>query len=181
MRVISGKYRSRILDEVSTELTRETKDRVKESIFNSINNFLFDATVLDLFAGSGSLGIEAISRGAKSCVFTDKMVEAINTVKSNIKKLHIENCCEIYFGDYQEFLTKTYQSFDIILLDPPYHMEIIDDIVKEIARKKLLHPEGVIVCLYSKNNAIKIENNDIIEYKTKRIGVTNVSYLKWGV
>ena len=181
MRVISGKYRSRILDEVASEATRETKDRIKESIFNSINSYLCEATVLDLFAGSGSLGIEALSRGSKSCIFVDNTSNAISAVRSNIKKLHIENYSEIYFGDYQDFLNKTYKNFDIILLDPPYYMDIINNIIKEIARKKLLHQKGIIVCLYSKNNALKIENNGIIEYKKKRVGITNISYYKWGV
>ena len=180
MRVISGTFRSRILDEVSSDKTRETKDRVKETIFNSITNNLYDAITLDLFAGSGSLGIEALSRGAKECVFVDKMVDAIDVVRKNVGKLHVANICEIFHGDYNDFLMKTYHNFDVILLDPPYHMEVIDDIIKTIARKKLLKDDGVIIVLYSKNNSIKSENNGIIEYKKKTMGITNISFMKWG-
>ena len=83
MRVIGGEFRSRKLFEVDSDKTRETRDRVKESIFNSINTHLYDSKILDLFAGSGSLGIEAISRGANSSVFVDVNNKAIRTIKSN--------------------------------------------------------------------------------------------------
>ena len=180
MRVIAGTFRSRVLDEVNSDKTRETKDRVKESIFNSIQADLYDAHVLDLFAGSGSLGIEAISRGSKDCVFVDQMKEAIDVVRSNIKKLSIEKQSEIYYGDFESYLEKTYQSFDVILLDPPYSLKVLNSIIKTIARKKLLNKDGIIVSLYSKNDTLQKENNGIIEYKKKTIGVTNVSFMKWG-
>lgn len=181
MRVISGKFRSRVLTEVDSDSTRETKDRVKESIFNSITSYLPDATVLDLFAGSGSLGIEAISRGSEFCDFCDKEKVAINSLRKNILNLKIEDNSGIHFTEYSSFLEKTYHEYDVILLDPPYKLDIIDDIVKTIARKKLLSKDGVIVCLYGKNSNLKEENNGIIEYKKKRIGITNVSYMKWGI
>ena len=181
MRVIAGEFRSRVLDEVDSINTRETKDRVKESIFNAISTDLYEATVLDLFSGSGSLGIESISRGSISCDFVDKDRKAIDTVRKNILKLKIENRCEIHLSDYESFLDKTYREYDIVLLDPPYKLDVIDEIIKTIARKKLLTKNGVIVCLYSKNNNLKPENNGIIEYKKKTIGITNVSYLKWGI
>ena len=181
MRVISGNFRSRILCEVDSDKTRETKDRVKESIFNSINTKLYDATVLDLFAGSGSLGIEAISRGSSFCDFCDMEKAAITALRQNILNLHIEENTGIHFMDFHSLLEKTYHEYDVILLDPPYKLDVIDDIIKTIARKKLLSKDGVIVCLYSKNNVLQTENNGIIEYKKKTIGITNVSYMKWGV
>ncbi len=180
MRVISGIYRSRILEEVDTTSTRETKDRVKESIFNSIQTFIPEAKVLDLFAGSGSLGIEAKSRGASEVVFVDNQEKALKVIRKNVLNLHIEHEVEIFPGDYETYLNKTYQPFDVILLDPPYSMDILDDIIKTIARKKLLHKEGVIVCLYGKSNTLKKENNGIIEYKKKTSGITNMSYYRWG-
>lgn len=181
MRVISGKYRSRKLVEVNSDETRETKDRVKESIFNSVNNDCIEANVLDLFAGSGSLGIEALSRGAKSASFIDMSMNAIDALRENIDALHIQSDCSIYHQKYDAFLTNAYQKYDIILLDPPYKMEIIDDIIKQIARKRILSNDGVIICLYSKVNVLLEENNGIIEYKKKTIGITNVSFMKWGV
>lgn len=181
MRVISGTFRKRVLFEVNSDTTRETKDRVKESMFNSITTYLPDATVLDLFAGSGSLGIEAISRGSTFCDFCDKETVAITALRKNILNLHIEENSGIHYMDYDSFLQKTYHEYDVILLDPPYKLDVIDDIIKTIARKKLLSNDGVIVCLYSKNNTLKAENNGIIEYKKKTMGITNVSYMKWGI
>lgn len=181
MRVIAGEFRSRILDEVESINTRETKDRVKESIFNSISSNLFEANVLDLFSGSGSLGIESLSRGSSSCDFVDKDIQAIDTVRKNVLKLRIENRCMLHLLDFERFLDKTYHEYDVILLDPPYKLDIIDDIIKIIARKNLLSKNGIVVCLYSKNNDLKTENNGIIEYKKKMIGITKVSYMKWSI
>lgn len=181
MRVIAGTFRSRVLKEVEEFTTRETKDRVKESIFNSIQTHLPDATVLDLFGGSGSLGIEAISRGARYCEFVDHNKKAIETMKDNIKTLNIEQSTNIVQSDYKTYLRTTNKAFDVILLDPPYSLEKIDDMIQTITEKKILKEDGLIVCLYSKNISIKEDNNGIIEYKQKKIGVTKVSFMKWGI
>lgn len=181
MRVISGVFRSRLLHEVESESTRETKDRVKESIFNSIQSHLYDANVLDLFAGSGSLGIEAISRGSSFVDFCDKEQVAMDALHQNILELQIEKNSGIHHMDFGSFLEKTYHEYDVILLDPPYKLQVLDEIIKTIARKKLLSDNGIIVCLYGKKDTINTENNGIIEYKKKTIGITNISFMKWGV
>jgi 16S rRNA (guanine(966)-N(2))-methyltransferase RsmD len=181
MRVISGTFRSRVLYEVESNTTRETKDRVKESIFNSISGHLAEANVLDLFAGSGSLGIEAISRGSHFCDFVDQEKVAMTALRKNILVLQIEENSGIHHMNYTSFLEKTYHEYDVILLDPPYKLDVIDEIIKVIANKKLLSKDGIIVSLYSKNNNLKKENNGIIEYKKKTIGITNISYMKWGI
>ncbi len=181
MRVIAGTYRSRIIEEVGTELTRETKDRVKESVFNSITSHLAEAVVLDLFAGSGSLGIEAISRGSSHCDFVDNQHQAYQTITNNVLALKIQHQSYITQQEYTTFLQTTNKSYDIIFLDPPYKMDVLDSIVSLIAIRNLLSKSGVIVCLYDKLNQIKEENNGIIVDKKKTIGITNVSYLKWGI
>jgi len=179
MRVIAGVYRRRILQEVEESTTRSTKDRVKESIFNSLQNHLYDSSVLDLFAGSGALGIESISRGAKHVVFNELNPTAFRVVEVNVATLHIDHCT-LSRKDYNDYLSTTNEQFDIIFLDPPYHMDVIDEIIQTIAKQNLLKEDGIIVCLYSKNNSLEVENNGIIEYKKKTIGVTNVSYMRWG-
>lgn len=178
MRVIGGIYRSRILKEVEEKTTRSTKDRVKESIFNSIQNHLYDSTVLDLFAGSGALGIEAISRGANHITLNEINPKAVKVIEENIRTLGIRDCT-IKTYDYVDFLISSKQTYDVILLDPPYHMTIIDEIIELVSKKGLLSEDGIIVCLYDKLNSLKAENNGIIEYKKKTIGITNVSYMKW--
>lgn len=178
MRVIAGIHRSRILEEVDSIDTRETKDRVKESIFNSITNHLYDAEVLDLFCGSGSLGIEALSRGAKHVVFNDSGSLPYQVTKRNIKQLSLETQTTVENKDYLQCLKDSDKVFDIILLDPPYHMDVIDDIISYISTQKLLHHDGLIVYLSSKQQSIPHKYN-IKEVKTKNIGITKVTYMKW--
>ena len=181
MRVIAGEFRSRVLKEVDATTTRETKDRVKESIFNSINNYIPESICLDLFAGSGSLGIEAISRGASFVDFVDHNLEAYKTTLENINTLKIKDRVTLSKNDYNEFLKNTTKSYDLIFLDPPYHLEKLNDIIKVISDNKLLKEDGIIICLYSKNISIKDDVNGIIEYKQKKIGITKVSFMKWGI
>ena len=137
MRVIAGTYRSRVLKEVISESTRSTKDRVKESIFNSIINYLPEGDILDLFAGSGSLGIEAISRGAKHCAFVENNKEANKVLKENITSLNIEPKSALVNDDYNNYLLNCGKTFDVILLDPPYSMDVLNDIVATIQKEKL--------------------------------------------
>jgi len=180
MRVIAGLHRSRLLVEVDAKTTREIKDRVKESIFNSIGPYFTNETVLDLFAGSGALGIEALSRGANKAVFVDNNYQAIKTVKHNLKTLNLVDKSIVINSNYLDYLHKTTEQFDIIFLDPPYAMEEINNIIELIAKKQLLKDDGIIICLYKKNNTIKTVNNDIIEYKQKVIRITKISFMKWG-
>lgn len=181
MRVIGGIHRSRILKEVDSINTRETRDRVKESIFNSMSQDIVDANVLDLFAGSGALGIEALSRGAKHVQFVDNSRKPIMVVSDNIKALDLVPYAAITQSDYQSFLENTTETYDVILLDPPYDLHVIESCVKIIEERKLLNDFGVITCLYSKYYTLNQENFDIISYKHKKIGITNVTYLKWGI
>ena len=178
MRIIAGTHRSRIIEEVPLPSTRETKDRIKEAIFNSLQYKLEGASVLDLFAGSGALGLEAISRGAKRCCFVDHQKEAIATIQKNILSLNVQDQTEVRYATYDKTLEKD-EKYDIIFLDPPYDLLVIDQIIDTIESNKLLTPYGVIVALYSSKVSLNEKEFGIIEYKQKRYGITNVSYLKW--
>ena len=179
MRVIAGFHRSRLLVEVKGKNTREIKDRVKEAIFNSIGPYFSNEIILDLFAGSGSMGIEGISRGADKVVFIDNNYQAIKTIKHNIASLKIEDESKVINTSYLDYLYKTEDKFDYIFLDPPYDMEEINKIISIISERKILKDYGVIVCLYEKSNSIKEEISGIIEYKQKTIGITKISFMKW--
>lgn len=181
MRVIAGTFRSRILKEVDNINTRSTKDKVKEQIFNSVGPYFDGLNVLDLFSGSGSIGIEALSRGARRCVFVDKERVAIKVITDNVLNLKIQEKSEIIQSMYLDYLNSTNEVFDLIFLDPPYSLEELDLIISIISKRKLLSKDGKIVCLYSKKSSIKELNNDIIEYKQKISGITKISYMKWGV
>lgn len=120
MRIISGKYKGREIKGYNIEGTRPTMDRVKESLFASIQNYVKGSICLDLFAGSGGLGIEALSEGAQSCYFVDNNKIVIDALKKNLTSLKVEEDYFLIKKDYVEALKTFDMKFDIIFLDPPY-------------------------------------------------------------
>lgn len=172
MRIISGKYKGKKLDGFDIEGTRPTMDRVKESLFGIIQNNLKDSICLDLFAGSGSLGIEALSNGASICYFVDKNKQILNILKNNLKG--IENSILIekdYLMALEELKTK---KFDIIFLDPPYKDNLITPSIKKIIELNMLNKDGIIVCEYE-NEDIKC---DLKLIKDKKYGSKKVKIYK---
>jgi 16S rRNA (guanine966-N2)-methyltransferase len=145
MRVISGTARGRKLKEPEGYSTRPTTDMVKESIFNIIQFDIEGRRVLDLFAGTGQLGIEALSRGALNAVFVDESNEAIKLVKENVKILGFEDKATITRGDAAAFLRQG-GSFDIIFLDPPYDSGLMEKAVNNIFEFDMLKENGIIIC-----------------------------------
>lgn len=145
MRVITGKARGVALKTPDGMLTRPTADRVKEALFSIIQFELPGATVLDLFGGSGQLGIEAISRGAKSAVFVDAREDACRLIKENLRRTRFEKEGRVVRSDYLDFLKKCRESFQIILLDPPYAEEFLENSLKMITEIDILESGGIIV------------------------------------
>lgn len=145
MRVISGKYKGKVIKGYDIDGTRPTMDRVKESLFAIIQNYVPNSKCLDLFCGSGALGIEALSNGAKICYFNDKNPEMIKILKENLKT--IDNYI-IFNKDYITFLEETKEKFDIIFLDPPYKLNLINKSIEIILKNNLLNNNGIIVCEY---------------------------------
>ncbi len=174
MRVISGKYKGKKLIGFDIDGTRPTMDRIKESLFGMIQNNLRDSVVLDLFAGSGSLGIEAISNGANMCYFVDKEQELIKIIKQNISNMNEK--INLLKSDYSSAL-KQFKSdnikFDIVFLDPPYKMNLINDCLNKIYEYKLLNENGIIVCEYE-NESVNNDNFELLKYKkygSKKISI----------
>jgi len=147
MRIISGKYKGKILKEYKIEGTRPTMDRIKESVFAMIQNKILNSKCLDLFCGSGSLGIEALSNGATECYFVDKNKKIIDILKFNTKDIQ---GCVLINKDYKDALKNFNEKFDIIFLDPPYDLFLINDAIKKIKDYDLLNKNGLIVCEYTK-------------------------------
>ncbi len=148
MRVISGKYKGKVLNGFDIDGTRPTMDRVKESMFASIQTYVKNSKVLDLFAGSGSLGIEALSMGASECIFVDKQPKVIDVLKENLNGI---TGASIVKSDYKDALNSFKNkglSFDLILLDPPYKYNLINDCLEKIYEYDLLSLNGIIVCEY---------------------------------
>ena len=166
MRVISGFLKSRKLLGDNIDGTRPTMDRVKTSLFAIINKKIQGSTCLDLFAGSGQLGIEAISNGAKKTVFCDANKKCIDVINKNITNLKIDDKCKVLFGDYIDVLNKLVgDKFDIIFLDPPYKMNVVDNILKYISKNNMLNEDGIVVVEYSD---VTPEDNIDYEVVTER-------------
>lgn len=173
MRVISGKYKGKNLLGFDVDGTRPTMDRVKESLFGSIQNKLKDSVCLDLFAGSGSLGIEALSNGAKCCYFGDLNKKILKILKENLKG--IENSFVIE-GDYLKILNELKnKKFDIIFLDPPYKFNLINNSIEFILKNEMLNEDGIIVCEYETE---EIKNYNLEEIKDKKYGSKRIKILK---
>ena len=145
MRVISGKARGVQLKTPDGMHTRPTADRVKEALFSIIQFDLPGAKVLDLFGGTGQLGIEALSRGAKSAVFVDEREDACRMIRENLKRTKLEEQARVQRADYMLFLKNCHEPFDIIFLDPPYAEVFLENSLKMITEIDILQSGGIIV------------------------------------
>ncbi len=168
MRIISGKYKGKKLEGFNIEGTRPTLDRVKESLFGMIQTYIKDSKVLDLFAGSGALGLEAISNGAKTCYLIDNNKEAIKTIKANSQNFNED--LKIIYIDYKKFLKTTEDKFDIIFLDPPYKENQMDKSLRIIEERDLLNENGIVICEYEIGNP----KTDLKLIKEKSYGTKNI-------
>ena len=144
MRVITGSARGRRLKELEGMETRPTTDRVKEGLFNVLQFDIEGRRVLDLFAGTGQLGIECLSRGAASAVFVDKRPDAVKLIRENLKLCDLTDRARVVAGDSMEFLKSVREKFDLVLLDPPYQAELLEAAIAHIARPDLLTPHGMM-------------------------------------
>ena len=145
MRVITGKARGVVLKTPNGMATRPTSDRVKEALFNIIQFDVPAARVLDLFGGTGQLGIEALSREAKSAVFVDEREDACRLIKENLKRTKLEQYGRVIRADYMAYLRTCKEKFDIILLDPPYAEVFLENALKTITEIDILQTGGIIV------------------------------------
>ena len=145
MRVITGSARGVALKTPEGMQTRPTTDRVKEALFSIIHFDIPGARVLDLFGGTGQLGIEALSRGAASATFVDQSDAACKLIRENLRRTKLENSGKVVRGDYMEYLSRCREQYDIILLDPPYAEVFLENALKRIAEIDILRSGGIIV------------------------------------
>ena len=170
MRVISGTLKGRNIKGYDIEGTRPTMDRVKESVFGIVQNNLKDSICLDLFCGSGNLGIEAISNGSKLCYFVDNNIKAIKIVEENINNLKIKENCKILNIDYKKSLKYFKENnikFDLIFVDPPYDYHVIEKIVKYVSEYNLLNEDGLLI-LEFENERLEESYNNLKLIKSKK-------------
>ncbi len=180
MRIISGCRRGHKLHEFAGSDVRPTTDRVKESIFNLIQFDVPDAVVLDMFAGSGALSFESISRGAKRAVLIDNDRNSVAIIKKNIQELGFQELCEVKEKSCFDFAKTCNEKFDIIFLDPPYNKGYIEPALESISDNDLLYEDGIIV-LESDNTDFKSQYHGLEIIKQKKYGRTYVTiYGKMG-
>lgn len=180
MRVISGKLKGRVLKGFDIEGTRPTMDRVKESVFASIQDYLDGAVVLDLFAGSGNLGIEAISNGANKAYFVDCNKVCIRTINDNIRNFNIEKNCVVLEKDYKkaiEWIGEKGIKFDIIFIDPPYKYSIKNELLNLILDYEILNNNGIVVFEYQNDEELSFDGEFEL-LKNKKYGDKYVSIYK---
>ena len=175
MRIVAGKYRGKKLKEFELSSTKPTLDRVKESIFNLIQFEVLNAVVLDLFSGTGALGIEAISRGAKKTYLVDSNKNAINLIQENLKGVVGDYVVE--HKDYKEFLRSTKEKFDIVLLDPPYNTDFGIISIKTLIDNDMLSENAVIIFETSDDKELVFDFENF-EIKRKKYGTVAVYKLE---
>ena len=173
MRIIGGKHRGTSLYEFKGQAVRPTADRTKEAIFNVLQSDISGSVCLDLFCGSGSLGIEAISRGAKEVVFVDKSKESVALAEKNLDKIREKG--KVYFTDALSFLERANKKFDIIFIDPPYADDVSVLSVKKIIEKDLLSDDGIIVFERDKP-CRKVDGASV--YDVRKYGKAVISFIR---
>lgn len=178
MRIIAGQRRGLQLASLPGRQTRPTSDRVREAIFSSLMYHLPDARVLDLFAGTGALGLEALSRGAEEAVFCEKHPQTLAVLQKNIMLVNLPGA-RLMRGDALDMMRqdRIQALFDIIFLDPPYAADLYETALALIADKHLLAENGIIVAEHAKNTFLSATYDVFLIDKTKKYGDTCVSYL----
>lgn len=178
VRVISGSARGLKLNTPGDDRVRPTTDRVKESMFNIVQDWVYDSQVLDLFAGSGALGIEALSRGASQAVFCDNSLDSIKIIKSNIEKARVVDRSQIVSGDFKRCLRDMEaknQSFDMIFVDPPYYKGLFEEVLDTIRSCKILKKDGIVIVEHDVKRPIgQVEGLEV--YKEKKYGITMLTF-----
>ncbi len=172
MRIVGGKYRGRSLTPFKGKDVRPTSDRAKESLFNILAPEICGANVLDLFCGSGGIGLEAISRGADLVVFNDVSPESLAILRKNLALLKVE--AKIFNLDYRAFLEKTDITFDIIYVDPPYKSGFGEDALRRIAARRLLNTGGVAVLESDRPFEGSIEG--LVRYDERKYGIACLTF-----
>ena len=181
MRVISGTAKGKKLNSLEGLETRPTLDRVKEAVFNIIQFDIKDSVVLDLFSGSGALGIEALSRGAKEAILCDASSKAIKIINKNLEETRLKDKAKVINTDYLVTLSKIKdKKFDIIFLDPPYKSDYVEKSIEYILKYNLLAENGIIILETNDKNKIdEIKAKKGLEvYDTRKYGIAIIIFIR---
>lgn len=172
MRVITGSARGRRLITLEGDEVRPTTDKVKESLFNIIQFDVEGSLFLDLFAGSGQIGIEALSRGARQAVFVDKSKKSIDTVRENLKTTGLDKKASVVLSDSISFLKTRSERYDIVFLDPPYSVGLLDDALELVPQ--VMKENGIIICELPKQDMLPKTVGDFVLHREYPYGKTRL-------
>lgn len=176
MRVITGSARGRNLETLAgEEVTRPTTQSTKEALFSSIQFEIEGAKVLDLFAGSGQLGIEALSRGARHCTFVENNRQAYKIVEGNINMCKMQDVSNIVFSDAKSYLSRK-ENFDIAFLDPPYNKNLVNECLPLLVKN--MSADGVIICETAKDESLPEDVDGWSIAREKKYGKTKLTYYR---
>lgn len=181
MRIIAGEFKGMVIQPVKGRNTRPTSSRIKESIFNILQHSLEDQLVLDLFAGTGNLGLEALSRGCSKVVFVEKDPSACQILLSNCRQLGCQYRSELIKKDVfkaLKILSIRGKSFDVIFIDPPYQSEYEIPTIQSISEKMLLSKNGIIVLEHDSKNQQPEQIHNIVKYDVRKYGNTCISFYR---
>lgn len=178
MRIIAGEYKGRRLETPENYDIRPTTDKVKEAMFSILSNDIPGAVCVDLFAGTGNLGIEALSRGAKKCYFCDNSKVSIGIIKRNIAHCKAEGAV-VYAGDFNRCLERIKESVDVFIVDPPYEENLYEKVFSKIDELKLLSEDGIIVAEHGKYQDMPEEINGFVKIKERKYGHIFLSLYTW--
>ncbi|HEY8496833.1 MAG TPA: 16S rRNA (guanine(966)-N(2))-methyltransferase RsmD [Limnochordales bacterium] len=181
MRVIGGRCRGMRLQSVPGTTTRPTTDRVKESLFNILAPWLADARVLDLFAGTGALGIEALSRGAREAVFVERDPKALRVLRANLRHTKLEELADVRAGDVARELVRLGRqgrSFDLVFMDPPYRQGLAPPTLVSLAENGLVAPDGWVVVEHDGREEMPERAANLAKVRTVRYGETVLAFYR---
>ena len=178
MRIIGGDARGRTIVAPAGAKTRPTQDYVRESLFNIIRWDVEDARVLDLFAGTGQLGIEALSRGAREAVFVDARRDACQVVRENLTKTHLAERAQVVQMDYLSYLGAGRGRFDLVFLDPPYAEVFLENALKRISEIDILTDGGIIICERPVEKALADDFPGLTHWRDYKYGKTAVTIFR---
>ena len=179
MRVIAGEFRGRRLDPIEGTDIRPTSDRVKESLFNILGDAVVDSVFLDLFSGTGGVGIEALSRGAKHVVFIDTSLKSIKVLQGNLNHLNIKDNVEVFQKEYTTAISKLYKynkQFDIIFIDPPYSIGMAQNVLELLDKNPIFSQSGLIIVEHDSKDEMPRRIGKLYLHRIKQYGNTSLSF-----
>ena len=178
MRIITGSAKGTKLKTPSGLAVRPTGDRVKESVFNILHSHVLESNVLDLFAGTGNLGLEALSRGASHAVFVEQRLASIALIRENANLTKLSDKITILKANVLSQIPKLTGKFELVFCDPPYNQNLVKQVLSRIDQTAILADGGILIIEYSQHESVEMDLNQLQLYRTERFGETRIGFWK---